>query len=104
MAQSHLWLCHWERIEGRPAPHRGGSSLFWICEHPYRTIREDGPSEDCVGCPVWEAMERDRRHRSRKKQPALSGGSNLVFQHGRTARVDADLTHPPHAAMLKYKI
>ena len=32
----------------------------WICEYPYRTIRVEGPSEDCADCPVWRQMQRLR--------------------------------------------
>jgi hypothetical protein len=67
--QSHLWLCHWERIEGGPGRTPAEGSLFWICEHPYRTIRAEGPTEDCAGCPVWEALQRESE-RARKKEPA----------------------------------
>jgi len=66
--QSHLWLCHWERIDAGPGRTSAESSLFWICEHPYRSIRAEGPTEDCAGCPVWEALQKDPQ-RARKKEP-----------------------------------
>jgi hypothetical protein len=66
--QSHLWLCHWERIERGPSRTQNEGSLFWICEYPYRSIRAEGPTEDCAGCPVWEALQKDAR--AKKKEPA----------------------------------
>jgi hypothetical protein len=42
--------CHWSYID---RPGRGGNPTrirVWICEHPYRTIRMDGPDPDCEGC------------------------------------------------------
>ena len=33
-------------------------TAVWVCEHPYRTLRLDGPSRDCGDCPVW--LERQR--------------------------------------------
>ena len=69
MSQSHLWLCHWERIDGPSSRGPTPSSMLWICEHPYRTIRQDGPSEDCQGCPVWDGMQRAEALARRKKSP-----------------------------------
>jgi hypothetical protein len=75
MTQSHLWLCHWERIDGPALRGRPPSSMVWICEYPYHTIRKDGPTEDCTGCPVWDAMHRSRTRRRRDEiQPALLDG------------------------------
>lgn len=70
MSQSHLWLCHWERIDGPLSRERRSSAMVWICEHPYRTIRQEGPGEDCAGCPVWDAMARADA-RARRKAPLL---------------------------------
>lgn len=72
MTQSHLWLCHWERIDGPSRVGAPSSSMFWICEHPYHTIRKDGPNEDCAGCPVFDSMQRAKaRRRSTDAEPAL---------------------------------
>ena len=69
---SHLWLCHWERIEGRKGVGSGDeSSVVWICEYPYHTIRADGPTEDCAGCPVWEALQRAKLPRVRSREPVV---------------------------------
>ena len=40
--------CHWGYVCG---PNRGGAAprtMVWICEYPYRTVRLDGPCDDCV--------------------------------------------------------
>jgi len=74
--QSHLWLCHWERIDGPVGRAGGDCPLVWICEQPYRTLRLDGPSEDCAGCPVWEAL---RQARSRRRLVAAAPGKS---RHG----------------------
>lgn len=42
-----------------PKGHRAGPSV-WICEYPYRTMRLEGPSSDCNGCPVWREIEAAR--------------------------------------------
>jgi len=39
--------CHWDYVCG---PNRGGAAprtMVWICEYPYRTVRLDGPCDDC---------------------------------------------------------
>ena len=72
MTQSHLWLCHWEHIDGPSMRGRASSSMVWICEHPYRTIRQDGPNEDCVGCPVWDAMQQSEARDRRRKRPTVA--------------------------------
>lgn len=36
-------------------------AAVWICEYPYRTTRQKGPSAECGECPVWQAKQRDRR-------------------------------------------
>ena len=50
--------CHLTHV---PGPSRDGRSghmaAVWICEYPYRTMRMQGPSSDCAGCPVWHQME-----------------------------------------------
>ena len=33
-------------------------TAVWVCEHPYRTLRLDGPSRECGDCPVWRERER----------------------------------------------
>jgi hypothetical protein len=56
----HVPDCHWAHIDGDR--HRAASaSAVWICEHPYPSMRVNGPSEDCAGCPVWDAMVRSRQ-------------------------------------------
>jgi hypothetical protein len=42
-----------------PKGHRAGQAV-WICEYPYRTMRLEGPSSDCHGCPVWREIEAAR--------------------------------------------
>jgi hypothetical protein len=43
----HTPNCRWGFISG---PGRARNrSLVWICEYPYRTIRNT-PSDDCEGC------------------------------------------------------
>jgi hypothetical protein len=37
------------------------STPVWICEYPYRTLRTEGPSDDCSDCPVWHQLQRKRR-------------------------------------------
>ena len=46
--------CHPGQI---PCGEGGRTAAVWICEYPYRTIRQEGPSSDCAGCPVWEERE-----------------------------------------------
>ena len=65
MAQSHLWLCHWQRIDRPLAGGRSSSSIVWVCEYPYHTIRLDGPGDECADCPVWEAIQRERARQKR---------------------------------------
>jgi len=39
--------CHWDYVCG---PNRGSTApktMVWICEYPYRTVRLDGPCDDC---------------------------------------------------------
>ena len=41
------YFCHWDYVSG---PNRGSAAprtMVWICEYPYRTVRLDGPCEDC---------------------------------------------------------
>jgi hypothetical protein len=47
-------LAHVRRPEGR------GTTAVWICEYPYRSMRASGPSSECSGCPIWQAMQRER--------------------------------------------
>jgi hypothetical protein len=53
--------CHWAHIAGPLGSRRHARSTVWICEYPYPTMRDEGPSEDCEGCPTWEKMQRARR-------------------------------------------
>lgn len=43
-------------------------SKVWICEYPYPTMREDGPSEECDGCPIWEEQQREARAAESRSQ------------------------------------
>jgi len=61
--------CHWTNIDGDR--HRA-SSAVWICDHPYPSMRVNGPSDDCAGCPVWDAMVRSRQA-ARPRYPAEAG-------------------------------
>lgn len=45
----------------------------WICEYPYRTMRSEGPNEECEGCPVWEAM---RAHSQAARSESEAGGAD----------------------------
>ncbi|HEX5216197.1 MAG TPA: hypothetical protein VFV98_12090 [Vicinamibacterales bacterium] len=49
--------CHLGQI---PCGASGRTAAVWICEYPYPTMRHEGPSADCAGCPVWEQRERAR--------------------------------------------
>jgi hypothetical protein len=49
--------CRWGFISGARHGRRGGRSLVWICEYPYRTIR-GGPADDCEGCRRASALGR----------------------------------------------
>ena len=52
--------CHWGDI---PRPRAAGRSLttrVWICEYPYRTVRDHGPDGDCDGCPLLSRMAEQR--------------------------------------------
>ncbi len=55
VAREHTWICHWGRVNGPRRNGRVQSTVVWICEYPFRTIRTDRPS-DCEGCPVWDAL------------------------------------------------
>ena len=66
--------CHWAHIAGPIGSRRSGMSKVWICEYPYPTMREDGPSEECDGCPIWEEQQREARaaeFRSQTGAPVL---------------------------------
>jgi hypothetical protein len=41
-------------------------------------MREQGPNEDCAGCPVWEEMQREQRKAGAARTALLPG--NLVTQ------------------------
>jgi len=53
----HARSCHLGQI---PCGAAGRTAAVWICEYPYPTMRHEGPSADCAGCPVWEERERAR--------------------------------------------
>jgi hypothetical protein len=65
--EAALKLCRWEQIEGRPIEGRSSPSVVWICEYPYHTLRADGPTDECSGCPVWEALQYAKRPSPRTK-------------------------------------
>ena len=65
-AAAHRRSCHWAHIAGPLGGRRAGMSKVWICEYPYPTMREDGPNEECEGCPTWEERQRD----SQEAEPA----------------------------------
>lgn len=48
------------RPHGCHLGHAHGRTAVWICEYPYPTMRQEGPSSDCAGCPVWAELERSR--------------------------------------------
>ena len=54
------YTCHWDYVQGPARNGKSGRTMMWICEYPYPTMRHDGPSSDCAGCPVWEERERAR--------------------------------------------
>lgn len=85
MTQSHLWLCHWERIDGPSLRGRPPSSMVWICEHPYRTIRQDGPNEDCAGCPVWDAAQVAAARERRRLPPEVRVARDRGRRRGHAA-------------------
>lgn len=59
------YTCHWGHV---PTPHQeSGRTAVWICEYPYRTMRTEGPNEECAGCPIWEA-----RCKAKRAQEALA--------------------------------
>jgi len=52
--------CHLAHIPGPPGT---PAAAVWICEHPYPTMRVQGPSSECEGCPVWRRLQEERaRH------------------------------------------
>lgn len=60
MSDERIPSCHLAHI---PAPDGHGHQALaavWICEYPYRTMRMNGPSSDCAGCPVWTQIEQAR--------------------------------------------
>jgi hypothetical protein len=54
-------------------------TAVWICEYPYRTMRTNGPSVECDGCPVWEDM---REAREESQRSADVGGKQLSLLVG----------------------
>ena len=53
-------LCHLEYMTGPGRAAVGSRTAVWICEYPYHTMRLNGPSSECEGCPVWKEMQRNR--------------------------------------------
>jgi hypothetical protein len=52
--------CRWGKVEGPRRAGRPTSSVVWICEHPYRTMRAT-PDPECEGCRrASRERERDR--------------------------------------------
>jgi len=44
------YTCHWDYVQGPARNGKSGRTMMWICEYPYRTIREAGPCDtDCPG-------------------------------------------------------
>ncbi len=70
-ARSLPWSCHWEHIAGSLYNQHPTSPTVWICEYPYRTLRSDGPSDECSGCPVWEELVRARRRAAAERVSAI---------------------------------
>jgi hypothetical protein len=65
------YTCHWGHVSN---PHQAEASrrtAVWICEYPYRTMRMEGPNEECAGCPVWEARCRAKRDEQTDLVPEL---------------------------------
>ena len=50
--------CHLIYLPGRVRSAR--PTAVWVCQYPYRTMRLEGPSEECEDCPVWRERERAR--------------------------------------------
>jgi hypothetical protein len=59
--------CRWEEIQGGRVKGRVTSTKIWICEYPYRTMRRNGPSEDCTDCPVYHALQQEKE-RARQEE------------------------------------
>ena len=73
--------CHPGQVS-RPGPDgRTCLTAVWVCEYPYRTLRTEGPSADCAGCPVWTRMER-ARHRGGATGAGQDVGQSLVLTTG----------------------
>jgi hypothetical protein len=54
--------CRWEEIQGARVKGKVMTHKIWICEYPYRTMRRNGPSDDCSDCPVWHEMQDHKTH------------------------------------------
>ena len=52
--------CHWGEIPRPRTTKRSLKTRVWICEYPYRTVRDAGPDCNCDGCPVWAKLEQQR--------------------------------------------
>ena len=61
--------CRWEEIQGARVKGRVTTTKIWICEYPYRTMRRNGPSDDCSDCPVRQAQQREEE-RARQEEIA----------------------------------
>jgi hypothetical protein len=70
-ARALPWSCHWEHISGSLYAENPSTPAVWICEYPYRTLRAEGPSEECAGCPVWEELVKARRRAGADRVSAL---------------------------------
>jgi hypothetical protein len=46
------------------------SHKIWICQHPYPTMRRDGPGADCTDCPVWQEMQQQKARDAESAEPA----------------------------------
>jgi hypothetical protein len=72
--QPELWSCHWDHMCVIGTDGRRIQTTVWICQHPFRTMRLNGP-EECSGCPVWESLERAK---TRLPQPANPATDELL--------------------------
>jgi hypothetical protein len=77
--------CHWDYVRG---PNRGTAAprtMVWICEYPYRTVRLDGPCDDCE-C-FSGTIEKNRRYFGDDgvvlRRSKCEGGRVLPFRDNR---------------------
>lgn len=64
------YTCHWGHVPNARQDDASQRTAVWICEYPYRTMRMQGPSEECAGCPIWEARCKAKRAEA-AEQPAF---------------------------------